>query len=91
MIKCLIPSSFKYLHDFILTDSDCDYEIGEQQINQEQPMSLNLLHTLKVHVRCYQKKNTSGYQCLSGFFLLSSVGRKSLKFLACSHKQSLHY
>lgn len=45
MIKCLIPSSFKYLHGFILTDSDCDYEIGEQQINQEQPMSLILLHS----------------------------------------------
>lgn len=45
MIKCLILSSFKYLHDFILTDSDCDYEIGEQQINQEQPMSLILLHS----------------------------------------------
>lgn len=87
MIKCLIPSSFKYLHDFILTDSDCDYEIGEQQINQEQPMSLNLLHTFKVHVRCYQKKNNF----LLPVFLLSSVGRKSLKFLACSHKQSLHY
>lgn len=67
MIKCLIPSSFKYLHDFILTDSDCDYEIGEQQINQEQPMSLILLH-FKVHVRCYQKKKVLATSAFPFFF-----------------------
>lgn len=90
MIKCLIPSSFKYLHDFILTDSDCDYEIGEQQINQEQPMSLILLHSQGTCTLLPEKKvlATSAFPF---FFLLSSVGRKSLKFLACSHKQSLHY